>query len=294
MKVLLVEYAMFHDPILASEGKAMLGVLANSFTRCGYDVVIPDQGDLAVEISRLAPQCDMGLVIAPDNLLASFTSILERHTSNLGCGAMSVAICAHKKKTGTILASHGILVPDEILGGLRVVKPVQGCGSQGVRLTRTMPGKGEFAQKYIEGDHLSVSVLAGRIIGEACLYYSGKPPIPLAINKQEIKIEDGVFQYLGGETPLYPPREKEIIHTAIQAVQVLGCQGYMGVDVVVSDRVYVVDVNPRITTSLIGIAAIMEEEIADLLVRASQGDIPPQVHLRGRVRFTKEGEVSRQ
>ncbi|MDD1673238.1 MAG: ATP-grasp domain-containing protein [Methanomicrobiales archaeon] len=294
MKVLLAEYAMFHDPFLASEGKAMLGVLTNSFTRCGYDVVIPDREDLAVEISRLAPQSDIGLVIAPDHLLARYTSILERHTRNLGCGAMSAAICAHKQKTGMILASHGIPVPEEMPKGLRVVKPVQGCGSKGVRLTRTLPRKGEFAQKYIEGDHLSVSVLAGRVVGEACLYYSGKPPIPLAINKQEIKIEDGVFRYLGGETPLYPPREKEIIQTAIQVVQVLGCQGYIGVDVVVSDRVYVVDVNPRITTSLIGIAAIMEEEIADLLVRASQGDIPPQVHHHCGVRFTKEGKVSRQ
>ena len=32
-----------------------------------------------------------------------------------------------------------------------------------------------------------------------------------------------------------------------------------------------VDVNPRVTTSVVGIAAVMEEEIADVLVAASRG-----------------------
>ena len=74
---------------------------------------------------------------------------------------------------------------------------------------------------------------------------------------------------------------------------VLGCQGYAGVDNVVGDRIYVVDVNPRITTSIIGITAVMEEEIAGILVEASQGKGPERVHLHGRVRFTKDGRVTR-
>jgi predicted ATP-grasp superfamily ATP-dependent carboligase len=293
MKALLAEYTVFHDPVLAPEGKAMLEVLEGSFLRCGYEVVKPEQGDLGEEITRLAPECDVGLVIAPDPLLASYTHLLESRTHNLGCGSMSAAICAHKGKTGRILASHGIRVPGEPHGtGLHVVKPVQGCGAQGVRLTRDPPGTGELAQEYIEGEHCSVSVLAGRVVGEACLYFSGKPPLALALNRQDIEVSGGVFQYHGGETPLHTPWEKEAVETAVRAVQVLGCQGYAGVDLVVSDQVYVVDVNPRITTSLIGIAAVLEEEIADLLVRASRGDVPPRVHLRGRVRFTREGVVS--
>ena len=73
---------------------------------------------------------------------------------------------------------------------------------------------------------------------------------------------------------------------------VLGCQGYCGVDVVVADKVYVVDVNPRITTSLVGIAACMEEEIATLLVSASQGNAPGKVHFNGSVRFDARGTVT--
>ena len=71
---------------------------------------------------------------------------------------------------------------------------------------------------------------------------------------------------------------------------VLGCQGYCGVDVVVADKVYVVDVNPRITTSLVGIAACMEEEIAEMLVAASKGQEPMRSISPG-VRFDTTGRL---
>jgi predicted ATP-grasp superfamily ATP-dependent carboligase len=64
------------------------------------------------------------------------------------------------------------------------------------------------------------------------------------------------------------------------------------VDVVVSDQVYVVDVNARITTSLVGIAACMQEEIAEILVSASRGTPPSRVHLAGRVQFDTHGNVT--
>jgi predicted ATP-grasp superfamily ATP-dependent carboligase len=294
MKVLLAEYSTAHDPVLAHEGRAMLGVLKASFERCGYEVVLPNEGDFATEIERLAPACDMGLVIAPDHLLSMFTMILEQHTHNLGCGFMTVALCANKVQTQKILRQHGISVPGEPGPGKKVIKPVRGCDAQGVRLSDGDPGKDEFAEQYIDGEHFSVSIIPSRVIGDACLYFSGAPPLVLAVNRQQIGIDpDGSFHYLGGETPVHPPREAEITGTARKAVEVLGCQGYCGVDMVVADNVYVLDVNPRITTSLVGIAACMDEEIADLLIAASKGEGPAGVDLHGRVRFDTNGTVTR-
>ena len=131
MKVLLAEYASAHDPSLAAEGAAMLAVLKQSFERCGYDVVLPGKGDFGAEIGCIAPSCDMGLVIAPDYLLARYTQILEQHTHNLGCGFMTVALCANKVQTEKILRSHDVPVPAEASTGKRVIKPVKGCGATG-------------------------------------------------------------------------------------------------------------------------------------------------------------------
>ncbi|MDD1703466.1 MAG: ATP-grasp domain-containing protein, partial [Methanoregula sp.] len=160
--------------------------------------------------------------------------------------------------------------------------------------TTDAPGKNEFAQQYIEGENYSVSLVMSRVVGEACLYFSGNPPLVLAVNRQDVTVgPDGAFSYHGGETPVHPAREQEIIDTAKKAATVLGCQGYCGIDVILADQVYVVDVNPRITTSLVGIAACMKEEIAELLVNASKGTGPDAVHLEGRVKFDTHGKVTR-
>lgn len=294
MRVLLAEYTVAHDPSLAPEGAAMLAVLTDSFGRCGHDVVHPGPGDFMAEIQRLAPGCDAGLVIAPDPLLFRYTAALERLTHNLGCGSLTAAVCASKQQTGAVLSRQGIPVPAGTVTGKRVIKPVQGCGAQGVRLSGSDPGEGEFSQQFIDGEHLSVSMVGSRVVGNACSYYTGKPPLLLAVNRQHIAISpEGRFTYLGGETPVVHERQDEIVRTAEKTLTVLGCQGYTGVDIVLADRPYVVDVNPRITTSIIGIAACMEEEIADILVEASKGGGPERVHLAGRVRFDTHGKVER-
>jgi tyramine---L-glutamate ligase len=295
MKALLAEYTVANDPLLAREGAAMLAVLAGSFGRCGYEVFSPGGADFLAEIRRLAPECDIGLVIAPDHLLFSFTSVMESLTHNIGCGAMNAMVCADKRLAASILSRHGIPVPGRAgKGSPRVVKPVLGCGSQGVRLSADEPGKDELAETFIEGEHLSVSMVGSRVTGNTCSYYSGDPPLLLAVNRQEIAIDSqGRFHYLGGETPVRHERHEEIVRTAASALTVLGCQGYTGIDIVLADRPYVVDVNPRITTSIVGIAACMEEEIADVLVKASRGEGPSAVHLSGRVKFDTTGKVER-
>jgi predicted ATP-grasp superfamily ATP-dependent carboligase len=137
----------------------------------------------------------MGLVIAPDHLIARYTQILEQHTHNLGCGFMTAALCANKVQVGKILRLHDIPVPDEASAGWRVIKPVRGCGAQGVRLSEGPTGNDEFSQEYIEGEHFSVSIVASRVVGDACLYFSGKPPLVLAVNRQYIDINaDGTFR----------------------------------------------------------------------------------------------------
>lgn len=295
MKAFLAEYAsLANDPAVGAEGAAMRDVLTASFEAIGYEVVAPASADLDAEIRRLAPGCDAGLVIAPDHLLAGFTRTLEGLCHNVGCGAMNVAVAANKQRSSAILARHGIPVPAARDEGRRVVKPVRGCGAHGVRLTEAPAGEGEFGQEYVEGEHLSVSLVGSRVVGDVCEFWSGDPPLVLALNRQAIEVDGaGRFHYRGGETPVDHPRRDECVEVARKAVEVLGCQGYAGVDLVLGDRPYVVDVNPRVTTSVVGIAAVMEEEIADVLVRASRGEGPTEVHLAGRARYDADGTVAR-
>lgn len=299
MKVLIAEYTAVHDPALAPEGKAMVSALKKSFEACGHTIVMPSGRDFDAEISRLAPECDYGLVIAPDEYLAKYTHTLELATHNIGSDSTAIAVCASKRLSAKLLAKVGIDVPAEVsadFSGKRVIKPVKGAGSVGVRIAKDgeLPGDGEMSVEYLEGEHFSVSIIGSRVVGEACGFYSGLPPVFLTINRQFCEVgDDGRFVYKGGETPVHPAREGEMIEIAKKAIETLGCQGYVGIDMIVGEKIWVVDVNPRPTMSVLGIVHVMEEEIADVLLKATVGLPPETVHYNGKIaKFDDVGGVT--
>lgn len=291
MKIMVGEYAVATgDPEIIGEGCAMLASLANSFDASGHRVQYPAahpvtgiRGD-AVEctdfeqsIEEIARTCDAGIVIAPDELLAGLTRIVEENTVNLGCPSGSVQKCADKLVCSEILSDNGIAVPGTADNAERyVVKPRWGCASDGISVVpeKVDSGNSFVVTEFVEGEHLSASL----IIGETTL--------PLTVNKQII--ETGAeIGYDGGIVPYYTPRWDEIMGVAADAARVLGCRGYVGIDIVAGDQLYVVDVNPRPTTSILGIVRVIDQEIGDLLIRARFGGLPGAIGLTGSFSFTK-------
>ena len=301
MKVLIAEYTITNEPSLAPEGRAMVAVLKTSFEALGHTVVQPQGKNFDTEIARLAPECDYGLVIAPDELLSKFTHTLELATHNIGSDSMAIAVCANKRLASKRLSAAGVSVPKEVdtsFSGKRVIKPIKGCGSERVRIAKDgeEPAEDEMSVEYIDGEHFSVSIVGSRVVGEACGFYSGLPPVFLTINRQySHSDENGRFVYEGGETPVHPLFEDKMIEIAKTSIEKLGCQGYTGLDMVVTaaGEIYVVDVNPRPTMSLMGICGVIEEEIADVLLKATVGLPPECVHYNGRKAvFDEKGGVT--
>ena len=300
MKILLAEYAVGTGMggTFLLEGRAMLQTIADSFTKLGYDVVYPTAGIILANgtpvesnednfetvLESESKKCDAGLVIAPDELLFDLSTVIENNTLNLGCTPESAALCADKVKCTEILNSAGIPAPrivDRPQGGRYVVKPRYGCASEDIRIcTDFTPHEGFIATEYIEGEHLSVSLICG------------EKPLPLAVNKQMIDIhpdnENSDIGYNGNLTPYRTARQNELYDTAIAAADALSCRGYVGIDIVLTDKPYVVDVNPRPTTSLFSISKVMKQEIADLLLKNRLGELPDSVDISGECMFTKE------
>ena len=65
----------------------------------------------------------------------------------------------------------------------------------------------------------------------------------------------------------------------------LGLSGYAGIDFVLGERPRAVDVNARPTTSIIGIARVMKEEIGELILGARFGGMAKKVTLQGEYTF---------
>lgn len=301
MDIMVAEYAVGADEggTILLEGRAMLDVLVRSFTAAGHNVVYPTSGTVlqsgsAVKtdnfertLEQLSSRCDAGLVVAPDELLGDLTEIVEGNTLNLGCPSGSARLCADKLECTRVLENKGIKVPVTAamgeqnvfsLGDRVVLKPRWGCASEDTTLTRyscaTMIPEGFVATGYIKGQHLSASLVVG------------DETLPLSVNRQNISIGSDI-QYDGGTIGVDTGRNHEIFRTAHLCAEVLGCRGYVGVDIVMADVPYIIDVNPRPTTSIIGIDRVMNGELGALLTAARFGGLPDSVDLRGEFAFTK-------
>ncbi len=303
MRVLVAEYAsaVGMGGTCEVEGRAMLEVLAGSFERSGQDVVYPTSGPKIksgqpIIIKRSeefeevlgSTKADAGLLIAPDDMQPHFLEILEKNETmaNLGCSPAAAKLCADKLECTRKLKGNGVPVaeimekPEPCEKGCHryVVKPRYGCGSEGVRITSFVKaGPEDIVTRYYEGLHLSASFIVGR-----------EGFLPLTINRQLIEFEGDGMSYEGSQVPYNTPRAAEIWEAAEKAAEVLELRGYAGIDFVLGEQPRAVDVNARPTTSLIGIAKVMQEEIGELMLKARFGGMPTSVRVAGEWIFRKE------
>lgn len=302
MKILLAEYAMGTGMggTFFLEGRSMLKTLVSSFARLGHEVtyltsgpllprgnpIVSTEDNFRMIIEAEAKRSDAGLVIGPDEILAELTDLIEMNTLNLGSTPEAIALCADKVKCTEALLRHNIAAPRILENGSEakcVVKPRFGCASEATYLTQDaeVPA-GSIATEFINGEHLSVSLIAG------------EKTLPLCANKQLIEFMDvndpsGLhIEYKGNTVCFSPPYKEELLKAAVEASKVLGCRGYTGVDIVYDGTPYVVDVNPRPTTSVYGICKVMDVEVADLLLKNRLGELPDFVYMAAECSFTKE------
>ncbi len=102
-----------------------------------------------------------------------------------------------------------------------------------------------ICQRYVEGPACSVSIMAGR------------DKTVVAVNEILVgwkEMNAKGFTYSGNITPLshklIDVEYKELVRTAIETVELFNLQGSVGVDFIVSDKPYVLEINPRFQASV--------------------------------------------
>lgn len=160
-----------------------------------------------------------------------------------------------------------------------VIKPIDGCGSIGVRkinsreeFENTTLGENEMLQVWVPGAPVSVAVLC-----------NAKAFEPLEPCLQKLGGESG-FEYLGGMTPLprhLAYRARQLVEMAVICLQfeTKAPRGYVGVDLVLGDALdgsqdYIIEVNPRMTTSYVGLRRYYKGNLAGALIDVVEGRQP--------------------
>jgi predicted ATP-grasp superfamily ATP-dependent carboligase len=116
---------------------------------------------------------------------------------------------------------------------------------------------------------------------------------------RQLLSDDGQFRYLGGRAPLSADlcRRAESLGRAVAAV-LPSAVGYFGIDLVLGDEAdgsadVVIEVNPRLTTSYVGLRRIARMNLAEAMLLAARGE---QVDLSfdpGPVQFAADGELGK-
>jgi predicted ATP-grasp superfamily ATP-dependent carboligase len=263
---------------------------------------------------ELSREADYTLLVAPefdDLLLTRCRWVEEAGGRLLGPSPASVKLTADKWSLFRCLRDHGVRTPETDLfltgegppaSSLSVVlKPRYGAGSQATFLVRCSDEldrcieqahaegwAGEFVvQPFVAGRPASVAFLVGP-----------KSLVPMLSAAQTLS-PDGRFHCLGGTVPLPQDLAGRAVRLAKRAIEVVaGLRGYVGVDVVLGAANdgrgdSVIEMNPRPTTSYIGLRALAASNLAEALLRVATGnEVPPLTWRPGVAHFQVDGMVT--
>lgn len=237
---------------------------------------------------RIAKQCEKTLLIAPetDHQLRWRAVILNHFRRPLvSPTGKFIEVAADKNQTAELLTTAGVRVPrgrkyefadpwpPQDIHCPFVLKPADGCGSDHVRLI-TSPNDPRpqssirtwRIEEFCPGLPASIAVLCGP-----------NQRIPLAATKQRLST-DGRFTYIGGDLPLSPDLQQRAENLALAALATLPpANGYVGIDLILGEAPdgsddYVIEINPRLTTSYIGLRQLYKTNLAAAMLQVIAGE----------------------
>ena len=234
---------------------------------------------------------------------SAFIGELGKRAKIIGNGRARLETCKNKEKLFRIADKIGIPYPlthrvrrrDEALEAARdigypvVLKPAFGGGGIGIRLVRSpdelerffrrvlSAGDNEslYVQQYIRGTDASTSILS-----------NGDEAKCLTVNEQLIGDKLlGVprpFGYCGNVIPLNKPEfESEIVENSRVICEEIGLVGSNGVDFVLSDQPYLMEINPRFQSTIDCVEGLLGINLVEEHIRACRGEVGKYRQPRG-------------
>jgi predicted ATP-grasp superfamily ATP-dependent carboligase len=151
-----------------------------------------------------------------------------------------------------------------------VVKPEDGAGCEGIRVFESLHDlKGWIAQDERYLHYLAQPYQQGIAASFSMLCRNGKAWL-LSCNQQHIQLHNSQFKLTGVTVNGMLPYWQRFETIARKIAQMLpDALGYIGVDVIVAhetNKIYVLEINPRLTTSYVGLHDALNANPAKLIL----------------------------
>ncbi|MFT3882129.1 MAG: ATP-grasp domain-containing protein [Gemmatales bacterium] len=284
MRLFIYEYATAQPtsvPLPDSvrrEGRAMFEAVVEDARKLEPDIevlTLPSTQDSGLSTQHYFGQADYALIIAPE-----FDGILEhlaRQVQEQGCKLLgplpeAIRLTADKWELYSHWRRTEVPTPDTWLppqlpseAGAYVKKHRWGAGSLG--LGWWQPGD------MVPADHMVQRYVVGMPVSLSTLISPGGEIAPLWPTMQSISA-DGQFSYLGGSF-LGERADCDRVHQLARLAlpRIKGLQGYVSIDAVLGknengEEDVVLEVNPRLTTSYLGLRRATSKNIIKCMVDA--------------------------
>jgi predicted ATP-grasp superfamily ATP-dependent carboligase len=282
------------------------------------DCVMPvfSSQEAQANLKKMAEQADAAYVIAPetDDVLRRLVEIVEQtRTVSLNCSARAIKTVSDKAVFYECLRNLGLPLPktlmfsvtdnlNKIKAALRgslefplIFKPSDGvscCGLSVARnenqmaaavgkIKRETASKRFLVQELINGAAASVSLLS-----------TGNHVAPVSLNQQDVtlKTPEALSSYSGGAVPFEHSLKAEAFAVAERIAKAFpDLRGYIGVDFVLTESEAVpIEVNPRLTTSYVGLRRTVSFNPAQAILNAVLNrELPTSSQSRGYACFSK-------
>jgi len=250
------------------------------------DIVVPINTKDCVDenLKKTSENVDCVYVIAPESggTLRNLVGEVEASGGkSLNCKVEGIEKASNKMEVYRAAERVGLRTPETVVADIHedikvirrfardlgyplVFKPVDGVGSSGLSVLRDetqVVTAVEKVRRESEGEVFIIQKLVSGVASSVSLISTGGEALPLTLNGQIVRLAPprSDSSYEGGFVPLDHELRSEAFEAARLIVEALGgLVGYVGVDMVLTDEEpVIVEVNPRLTTSYVGLREVV-------------------------------------
>jgi predicted ATP-grasp superfamily ATP-dependent carboligase len=282
------------------------------------DCVVPvfSSHETQVNMHKIAGSADAVYVIAPetDGILQSLVKLVEQTgAASLNCPADTIEKVSDKIVFYEFMRKLGLPLPEMMIftvaddlkkiknavrGGLNfpvIFKPSDGVSCSGVSVVHNeeqVAGAVDKIKSASSSKHFLVQELIKGAAASVSLLSTGSNAVSISLNRQDVTIEtpENCSSYSGGAAPFGHPLQTEAFKVAEKLVKSSPeLRGYVGVDFVLTeDEAVAIEVNPRLTTSYVGLRSVVNFNPAQAIVNSVlKRELPTQVESCGCTFFSK-------
>lgn len=249
-------------------------------------IYISASESFAKMLPLLIEQHDAVWPVAPesDSVLYDLSVLVEEKAVQLlNSSSTAVAICADKLLTAGRLKSEGIEGVNTVLLSKFsqqflppwVVKPKAAEGCEGTVFVANQTALNQLRRLLaVPADYIIQPYIDGQLLSLSCLFKGGKAWL-LCCNRQNVSIHNNKFSLQSCEVNISEENNQIYQNLINQIASVIsGLWGYVGIDIIHPQfsEPLVLEINPRLTTSYVGINQALGVNVAEQVVAMVSDD----------------------